>query len=96
MPDRDYVYLHRGLPSDLSDWIPGEMGTGISIDESLMPGTELVRKRKMYKSHAFEEYVSEMVGEQLKVTLFIILRKILSSDLFGKVPSRLEGSLVLG
>jgi len=51
----------RGLPADLSDHPYGEMGTGVIIDESLLSPAESARKEAMYKKHAFQEYVSEMI-----------------------------------
>ena len=51
----------RGLPSDLSNWPPGEMGIGVSLDNKLMPKEETDKRTAMYKNHAFEEYVSELI-----------------------------------
>lgn len=50
----------RNLPSDLSDWIPGEMGLGIQLEK--LPKSEDKRRKKMYNTHAFEEYISEMIS----------------------------------
>ena len=37
------------------------MGLGIQIDHTLLTPSEAAKKESMYKSHAFEEYVSELV-----------------------------------
>ena len=37
------------------------MGLGIDIDHSILTPSEAAKKESMYKSHAFEEYVSELV-----------------------------------
>ena len=37
------------------------MGLGIQIDHTLLTPSEAAKKETMYKSHAFEEYVSELV-----------------------------------
>ena len=37
------------------------MGLGITIDHTLLTPAEAAKKENMYKSHAFEEYVSELV-----------------------------------
>lgn len=52
----------RNLPSDFSHWPPGEMGIGLNLDKSRMSNEELVKRQEMYKNHAFEEYVSELIA----------------------------------
>jgi len=52
----------RNLPADLSKWPPGEMGIGVTLNKRLMSESELKKKEAMYKNHAFEEYVSELVS----------------------------------
>ena len=37
------------------------MGLGITIDHTLLTPAEAAKKESMYKSHAFEEYVSELI-----------------------------------
>ena len=37
------------------------MGLGIEIDHTLLTPSEAAKKESMYKSHAFEEYVSELI-----------------------------------
>ena len=37
------------------------MGLGVEIDHTLLTPSEAAKKESMYKSHAFEEYVSELV-----------------------------------
>ena len=51
----------RRLPADLSEWPYGAMGLGIDIDHTILTPSEAAKKESMYKSHAFEEYVSELV-----------------------------------
>jgi len=51
----------RHLPEDLSDHPYGEMGTGVTLDEALMTPAEVAKREAMYKNHAFEEYISEMI-----------------------------------
>ncbi len=52
----------RGLPSDLSRWPPGEMGIGVRLDEAKMGEAEAAKKKRMWNSHAFEEYISELIS----------------------------------
>ena len=37
------------------------MGLGIDLDHTLLTPSEAAKKESMYKSHAFEEYVSELI-----------------------------------
>ena len=37
------------------------MGLGLQIDHTLLTPSEAAKKESMYKSHAFEEYVSELI-----------------------------------
>jgi polypeptide N-acetylgalactosaminyltransferase len=52
----------RNLPSDLSSWPAGEMGIGITLDTKAMTSAEVAKRSTMYKNHAFEEYVSELIS----------------------------------
>lgn len=52
----------RNLPSDLSNWPPGEMGLGVTLITSRMKSSEVAKRASMYKNHAFEEYISEMIS----------------------------------
>ena len=38
------------------------MGIGVSLDDKLMPKEETDKRTAMYKNHAFEEYVSELIS----------------------------------
>ena len=37
-------------------------GIGVTLNKRLMSESELKKKEAMYKNHAFEEYVSELVS----------------------------------
>lgn len=52
----------RGLPEDLSDWPPGERGVGVKINEKKLSRAEREKKDIMFRKHAFNEYVSELVS----------------------------------
>ena len=52
----------RGLPSDLSNWPYGEMGVGVTLVPEAMSAKEAAKRTTMYKNHAFEEYVSELIS----------------------------------
>eukprot|EP00095_Tigriopus_kingsejongensis_P002876 maker-scaffold52_size450388-snap-gene-2.16 protein:Tk02876 transcript:maker-scaffold52_size450388-snap-gene-2.16-mRNA-1 annotation:"polypeptide n-acetylgalactosaminyltransferase 9-like isoform x2" len=52
----------RGLASNLKDWPPGERGIGIHLDEAKMTPEQVELRKTMYKKHAFEEYVSELIS----------------------------------
>ena len=52
----------RGLPADLSNWPPGEMGIGVTLDSDFMTNDEVVKRNVMYQNHAFDEYVSEIIS----------------------------------
>ena len=52
----------RGLPANLSNWPPGEMGIGVNFDSELMTNDEADKRKEMYNNHAFEEYISEMIS----------------------------------
>ena len=47
--------------SDLSNWPPGKLGSGILLDIDMMPDSEKSRRTALFERHAFEEYVSEMI-----------------------------------
>ena len=49
------------MPADLSDHPYGHLGTGVTLDESLMTPADVAKREAMYKNHAFEEYISEMI-----------------------------------
>ena len=51
----------RGLPQDLSNHPYGEMGTGVTLDDSLLSPSDVAKREAMYKNHAFEEFISEMI-----------------------------------
>ena len=59
--DSEFTFF-QSLPVDLSNWPPGEMGIGVTLDDKAMPNSEIVKRKAMYKNHAFEEYVSEMIS----------------------------------
>ena len=46
---------------DLAFWPPGHLGSGVALNETLMPGAERVRRSRMRERHAFEEFVSDMI-----------------------------------
>ena len=52
----------RNLPSNLNNWPPGEMGIGVTLINDLMSAEEKSKRQVMYKNHAFEEYVSELIA----------------------------------
>ncbi len=52
----------RNLPADLSEWPPGEMGIGVTLVPEKMSTVEASKRAAMYKNHAFEEYVSELIS----------------------------------
>ena len=52
----------RNLPNDLQNWPPGEMGIGVNLVKNLMNTQEKTKRQQMYKNHAFEEYVSELIA----------------------------------
>lgn len=52
----------RGLPSNLKDWPPGERGLGITLDEKKLSAEENEKRESMYKKHAFQEYVSDLIS----------------------------------
>ena len=52
----------RGLPQDLTNWPYGEMGLGVTLNPAAMTPAEVAKREAMYKNHAFEEYVSEMIS----------------------------------
>ena len=57
-PDRNI----RNLPGDLKNWPPGERGVGVLLDESKMSEEEMSKRKTMWKAHAFEEYISELIS----------------------------------
>lgn len=52
----------RRLPDDLTDWPYGEMGIGVTLLPEIMSTKEAAKRTSMYKNHAFEEYVSELIS----------------------------------
>jgi hypothetical protein len=52
----------RNLPADLSGWPYGEMGIGVTLIPEIMSAKEAAKRTTMYKNHAFEEYVSELIS----------------------------------
>ena len=52
----------RNLPDNLANWPPGEMGIGLNLNKKLMNPSETRKREEMYKNHAFEEYVSELIS----------------------------------
>ena len=52
----------RGLSNDLTDWPYGEMGIGVTLVPEAMSAKEAAKRTSMYKNHAFEEYVSELIS----------------------------------
>ena len=56
------------MPSDLSNWPYGEMGIGVTLIPEIMSAKEAAKRTTMYKNHAFEEYVSELISLDRLIT----------------------------
>ena len=46
----------------MTDWPYGEMGIGVTLVPEAMSAKEAAKRTTMYKNHAFEEYVSELIS----------------------------------
>ncbi len=53
--------LRPGAPPPPPDWPPGHMGLGLEVREDSLPPEQLERKEAMWRRHAFQEFVSDLI-----------------------------------